>query len=1104
MTTFERDAFARLAGVEERASKAKLLEAIESLGFRPDDPRLKPHLAKLADEFTFGDALVLLQNSPLLKRCLLGGVSASEWATLSATALASFNAALKQAGDRGACAAYIEPLKNVSPALRGAALCTVHGQRWAHGDSQVAFTIQSVSKVINYAVALETLGLDVVQTFVDVEPSGTFFNDLVLLPGGIPHNPFINAGAIMTCCHLYRDLPQFERFERVEQVWNKLSAGGGTPPMGFSHDVYLAERDTADRNYTLVYMMKEAGSLPRGPGGHVEDSINLYLSFCSLANTCEALSVVAATLANWGVNPFTSERVFSTATVRSVCSLMTTCGLYDGSSTFQASLELPCPAKSGVAGALLVVVPGKFGLCTFSPRLDDLGNTVFGVEMTRALVSRLVHVAHPAPNMAHATAHQHERILLHACATGNLARVASLLAQGWSVLACDFDLRTPLHVAAARGDVAIVRLLLAAGASTVVVDRYGRTPLDDASANPVIEALMRAHAPRDSVTDEAASEASEEQERLLYSARLLAEATEHAESDAQLAASAAASAAAGAGDAKEETAARQKSSFDMEPPDLHRSVSRGDIYRFQREQLGVGHSVPCADVGRFVLALSAWGAVDCAQRVQAALNASGLDHVKAPALLLHETDEAYVERALGVLPVLVPVLEGRLAVPDWASFTTIVSEIAQACRDAPAAGGQVAQYSAVLSRADPEHMAVAVCSTSGQMASFGPPRAASSVSLQSCFKPFTYAMALQSHGFAAVSAKVGNEPSGQAFNHLGLNKQGRAHNALINAGGLAVSSFVDFHAPQRDRFKLFSDVWRAMTNSAASITHDLFLTEMLSANRNLAIAHLLKSTGAFCEGTVMDPAQVFKAVEFYSILCSVTCPLHEAALAAGCLANGGVSVLTGERVFSEEVARRVVDIMRYAGCAQDSGWVFFSCGFGVKTGASGLVIGVIPGVAGFAVHAPALNAFGNSVKGLDFCSRLAQRLAVHVFEQPAGRGVRNPSRWKDDDGVLDMEMLCWACVQGDQAQVLAMAEAGLPMNATDHDGRTALHVAAGEGRVELCRLLYKLAPECLAMKDYRGNTPLDEARAMRMTHTADALLEVSQGAATEGAMNGHA
>ena len=800
----------------------------------------------------------------------------------------------------------------------------------------------------------------------------------------------------MVCCNLFRDKPQYERFERVEAVWKALAAG---QPFGFSNDVFLAERDTADRNYCLVYMMKEAGSLPK-PGPSLDQDLNLYLSLCSLQAHCEQLSIVAATLANWGVNPFTNERVFSTETVKSCLSLMTSTGLYDSSATFQASLEFALPAKSGVSGALMVVVPGKFGLCTFAPPLDETGNSVFGLEFCRLFTTYL---GSPKQVSNLKSSHQLHRLLLHACGQGNLNRVVEIVANGIDVNACDFDLRTPLHVAVANGHAAVCRLLLLAGAVPTLLDRFGKSPIQEADDFPEIQTMLLKQAGLIEYSGDTSSEHSDDQEQVLQGARMLAEVTHNESSESSL------------HQPTPRLASRSAHNDVSMTGPITRVVSRGDVYRYVKEELLFSTATLADDdflLSRYLLALASIAfepvtSQNVLESICSMLDKYGLGHLNRllPAQLADESPEQYLQRACLQMPILGRALEGKLAIPDWKTFSLAMDEMLELCKRVEP--GLPAKYSAVLARAKPTDFGVCFCSVDGQIYTQTTTSVVYEVSLQSCFKPFAFAMALAAHGDTVLAKYVGNEPSGKPFNHIGLNRKNLPYNPMVNAGGLTVCSLIEHSLPQRDRFKLFSDMWQKMTGVPAKFSQDIFLAEMLASDRNMAIAHLLKSAKAFPPHLVSDPAQIIKVVEFYSILCSVTCTMDQVALAAACLANAGISVHNGEQVFSPAVTRKVLSLMLSAGCAEDSGWLQFTCGFPVKTGASGLVMGVLPGLGGFAVTAPGINQYGNSIRGLEFCSQLAKRYSVHMFEKRVGLGRRNPAVWSDDDLDLTLESLFW-------------------------------------------------------------------------------------------------
>ncbi|MEU8383944.1 glutaminase A [Streptosporangium sp. NPDC048865] len=387
--------------------------------------------------------------------------------------------------DAGHVADYIPQLGRVDPENFGIALCTTDGQRFAVGDADTMFCVQSVCKPINYCLTLEEHGADVVHRHVGREPSGRGFNELTLNSDGLPHNPMINSGAIMSCSLIRPKHDTADRFEYVAETWRRL-AGGGT--VGFNNAVYLSERRTADRNFALGYFMREHGSFPEGTD--LVETLEFYFQCCSIEVDARSLSVVAASLANGGVNPLTGERVFSADTVRKCLSLMSSCGMYDYSGEFAFTIGLP--AKSGVSGGLMIVVPGVMGICVWSPRLDALGNSVRGVAFCKELVGRFnfhVYDSFAAGEISGKRdprrGKNEEEItstmrLLWAASQGDLDDIRIALATGKDPNSTDYDKRTALHLAASEGHLEAVQYLLDQGADPEINDRWGGTARSDA------------------------------------------------------------------------------------------------------------------------------------------------------------------------------------------------------------------------------------------------------------------------------------------------------------------------------------------------------------------------------------------------------------------------------------------------------------------------------------------------------------------------------------------------------------------------------------------------------------------------------------------------
>ena len=278
------------------------------------------------------------------------------------------------AADRtGVLANYIPELAEVDPERLGASIAMVDGELYASGDTDSLFTIQSISKPFVYALALADRGFEKVLDKVGVEPSGEPFNEISLEDSsGRPLNPMINAGAITT--HSLVGTETMNRAERMERVISGLSAFAGRS-LDVDEAVYSSEIEHAHRNLAIAHMLRSHDILTENPTGVVEG----YTRQCSLLVTVQDLAMMAATLANYGVQPVTGEQVVPKTVVRQVLSVMFTCGMYNAAGDWATQVGIP--AKSGVGGGIIGAVPGQLGLATFSPRLDVHGNSVRGVSL---------------------------------------------------------------------------------------------------------------------------------------------------------------------------------------------------------------------------------------------------------------------------------------------------------------------------------------------------------------------------------------------------------------------------------------------------------------------------------------------------------------------------------------------------------------------------------------------------------------------------------------------------------------------------------------------------------------------------------------------------
>ncbi|MEU5647582.1 glutaminase [Streptomyces milbemycinicus] len=273
----------------------------------------------------------------------------------------------------GEPAGYIPELAAADPERLGAAFAMIDGEVYGAGDIDIEFTIQSISKPFVYALALSDRGFDPVLAKVGVEPSGEAFNEISLESDtGRPLNPMINAGAITV--HSLAGAEDLNPTERVERVLHGLSAFAGRR-LKMDEAVCASEMAHAHRNLAIAHMLRSHDVLTKDPRIIVDG----YTRQCSVLVTTRDLAMMAATLANRGINPLSGEQVVPEPVVRQVLSVMFSCGMYDAAGDWATQVGIP--AKSGVAGGLIGALPGQIGIATFSPRLDGHGNSVRGVSL---------------------------------------------------------------------------------------------------------------------------------------------------------------------------------------------------------------------------------------------------------------------------------------------------------------------------------------------------------------------------------------------------------------------------------------------------------------------------------------------------------------------------------------------------------------------------------------------------------------------------------------------------------------------------------------------------------------------------------------------------
>ncbi|KAL2102004.1 hypothetical protein ACEWY4_003765 [Coilia grayii] len=477
---------------EDKIPVSRFITALRSTGLMPSDPRLRDCMRQLQQSIHESIGTVMIDQE-LFRKCVGSNIMLLTQAFRRKFIIPDFEtfvshinqiyySAQQQRG--GQVADYIPQLAKLSPDSWGVSLCTVDGQRHSVGDTQVPFCLQSCVKPLEYAVAVHEAGSEDVHKYVGKEPSGLKFNKLSLDEDDKPHNPMVNAGAIVISSLIKPGANKAEKFDYVLEYVKRMA---GLEYVGFNNSVFQSEKETGDRNYAIGYYLKEKKCFPQG--SDMSAALDFYFQLCSIEVTCESGSVMAATLANGGICPITGERVLSAEAVRNTLSLMHSCGMYDYSGQFAFHVGLP--AKSGVSGAVLLVVPNIMGLMCWSPPLDRVGNSVRGIHFCEELVSlfnfhnydNLRHFARKLDPRRQAGDDRNKSVvdLMFAAYTGDVSALRRFALSGKDMELADYDQRTALHVAAAEGHEEVVLFLTeVCKVNPLVKDRWGNTPLDDA------------------------------------------------------------------------------------------------------------------------------------------------------------------------------------------------------------------------------------------------------------------------------------------------------------------------------------------------------------------------------------------------------------------------------------------------------------------------------------------------------------------------------------------------------------------------------------------------------------------------------------------------
>ncbi|KAL0235353.1 hypothetical protein GEMRC1_001935 [Eukaryota sp. GEM-RC1] len=473
-------------------SKSDVLKALERSGLHAKfDHRLSAFAKSLSSQVPYKVLEEACSEIPILKKALLGTLVIPDWPYTMSNIKAIFES-VAETPITGHNADYIQELAEVDPSHFGVGICSTDGQRAFFGDYTHSFSLQHCSNVLSYCLALEEIGEQEYHSKVGREASGLPSDHLSLLDIGswIPHNPFCNTGALFSASSNQKGEFLSDRFDYIKNTAHLIAGCPSKGQLKFDHvgyslTTYLSEMEASDRNYSLLYLMREKGVFSSTTD--LQEVLKLYCMLMSVEYNVCSLSILAATLAKGGVCPLTGERIFKQQTVRACLSLMNSCSLYDYSGEWQFVINLP--AVAGSSGALLIVVPDVLGIAIYSPPLNDSKITARGIDFARRLQQK--YLLHPLESFTsnikknmrlwrNTSLYKEVSRLCQAAFNGELSEVRQLIRSRVNLNYGNYDSTTPLHCATKGGHLSIVKVLVENGADPLVRDRWGYTSLDTA------------------------------------------------------------------------------------------------------------------------------------------------------------------------------------------------------------------------------------------------------------------------------------------------------------------------------------------------------------------------------------------------------------------------------------------------------------------------------------------------------------------------------------------------------------------------------------------------------------------------------------------------
>ncbi len=463
-----------------------IIETLRAKGILEDDLRIRETVKNLKAYDTRQISAkdfreITSQNVMIIEKALAGGLVIPDFKNFCSFIVNMHNRTLLN--KVGAVSDHTPFLKAVNPDQFAISVCTVDGQRFSMGDSNASFLMQGIVKAITYCIILEELREEEVRKHIGREQEARIFDGLTLNKEGLPHNALDDAGALVGISLVEPHKPMDIRRKIILDVLKSMSGGAG---IAVNEPAYLAEKNFANQYSALTYFMQEKKLFPKG--ADFMSHLDLFLQCLAMEATTDSLAAIGATLAGAGICPLTGQAVFKPITVRNCLSTMYFCGM--GAEAGDFSFTVGLPTIGGKSGAMMIIIPNVMGIAVWSPRINASENSVRGLDFCHKLIEQFNF--HPYDSTVRSLSKTDPRLIknaekmrgtmaaVDAASRGELYELKRLAANGVDLNEGDYDLRTPMHLAAAEGHAEAMLYFISLKLDLSPKDRWGGTPMRDA------------------------------------------------------------------------------------------------------------------------------------------------------------------------------------------------------------------------------------------------------------------------------------------------------------------------------------------------------------------------------------------------------------------------------------------------------------------------------------------------------------------------------------------------------------------------------------------------------------------------------------------------